>query len=278
MKITALGYLGFESPNAAAWTSFGPEIYGLGLAEPDADGTIRLRMDDRHHRIAVHPGMVDRLAYIGWELSNRMAFAEAMEELRVAGLNPDLGNARESQQRGVQAFARILDPAGYAHEVFYGPKFTPGSFRPGKAMQGFVSGTGGIGHVVVVVPEVTKELDEFATKVLGFMPFAGAPNDMVEHGGPSVAFYRCNRRTHCLGYIGIPGMRGVQHFCIEANALDDVGVAYDLVQERQLPITLSLGRHQMDTLVSFYMRSPSGFDIEFGAGGEQLGPDFVQQD
>ncbi len=32
----------------------------------------------------------------------------------------------------------------------------------------------------------------------------------------------------------------------------------------------------MDTLVSFYMRSPSGFDIEFGAGGALLGDDFVQ--
>jgi hypothetical protein len=25
-----------------------------------------------------------------------------------------------------------------------------------------------------------------------------------------------------------------------------------------------------------YMRTPSGFDIEFGAGGELLGDDFVQ--
>jgi hypothetical protein len=71
-------------------------------------------------------------------------------------------------------------------------------------------------------------------------------------------------------------MRGVQHICIEANRLDDVGRAYDLVQKRNLPITLSLGWHTMDTLVSFYMRSPSGFDIEFGAGGQLLDDDFVQ--
>jgi hypothetical protein len=32
----------------------------------------------------------------------------------------------------------------------------------------------------------------------------------------------------------------------------------------------------MDTLVSFYMRTPSGFDIEFGAGGELLDDDVVQ--
>jgi extradiol dioxygenase len=33
----------------------------------------------------------------------------------------------------------------------------------------------------------------------------------------------------------------------------------------------------MDRLVSFYMRGPSGFDLEFGAGGELLGPHFVLQ-
>jgi hypothetical protein len=32
----------------------------------------------------------------------------------------------------------------------------------------------------------------------------------------------------------------------------------------------------MDTLVSFYMRTPSGFDIEFGAGSQLLDDDFVQ--
>ena len=81
---------------------------------------------------------------------------------------------------------------------------------------------------------------------------------MGYHGGPKPQFYRCHARTHCIAYIGIPGMRGVQDICIGANRLDDVGRAYDLAQERNLPITLSFGQHTMDTLVSFYLRSPGG--------------------
>ena len=277
MKITALGYLGFESKNAKAWETFGPEIFGLALGEPGADGTVNLRMDDRHHRIAIRPGPTDRLAYIGWEVQTSDEFVVAVEELRAAGLNPEWGSAEERKRRGVLAFASVRDPAGYVHEVFFGPRFTPGSFRPGKAMQGFVAGTEGIGHVVVVVPVLTKQLNEFVTKVLGLKPFAGAP-DMVEHGGPNARFYRCNHRTHCFAYIGIPGMYGVQHLGMEANSIDDVGIAYDAAQQRHMPVTLSPGRHQMDTVVSFYMRTPSGFDIEFGAGGVQHGDDFVQQD
>jgi hypothetical protein len=37
MNIKALGYVGFESPHATAWETFGPEIFGLGLAEPGKD-------------------------------------------------------------------------------------------------------------------------------------------------------------------------------------------------------------------------------------------------
>jgi extradiol dioxygenase len=41
---------------------------------------------------------------------------------------------------------------------------------------------------------------------------------------------------------------------------------------------MTLGRHMMDTLVSFYMRSPTGFDIEFGAGGVVLDDEtFIQE-
>jgi hypothetical protein len=72
-------------------------------------------------------------------------------------------------------------------------------------------------------------------------------------------------------------MRGVQHIAVESDSLDDVGKAYDLVQARELEITMTLGRHMVDDLVSFYMRSPSGFDIEFGAGGTVIDRDnFVQ--
>jgi hypothetical protein len=88
-------------------------------------------------------------------------------------------------------------------------------------------------------------------------PGRGGENDT----NPLEVQLACNRRTRCFAYIGISSMRSVQHICIEANRLDDVGRAYDLVQERNLPITLSLGRHTMDTLPSFCLRSPSGFDI-----------------
>jgi extradiol dioxygenase len=81
VKIVALGYIGFQSPKAKEWETFGPEIFGFGLAEPGEDGTVYLRMDDHHHRIAISPGYEDALSYIGWQLPDKKAYIDAIAEL-----------------------------------------------------------------------------------------------------------------------------------------------------------------------------------------------------
>ena len=43
--IESLSYIGFTSPNAAEWTSFGPEVLGLEVVPPGPDGAVRLRLD-----------------------------------------------------------------------------------------------------------------------------------------------------------------------------------------------------------------------------------------
>ena len=52
------------------------------------------------------------------------------------------------------------------------------------------------------------------------------------------------------------------------SSIDDVGTAYDLVAAREdIPVTMTMGRHTNDLMTSFYLRTPSGFDIEYGTGG-----------
>jgi hypothetical protein len=43
-----------------------------------------------------------------------------------------------------------------------------------------------------------------------------------------------------------------------------------LVQDRNIEIASTLGRHTNDHMLSFYMRSPSGFEIEYGWGGREI--------
>ena len=54
---------------------------------------------------------------------------------------------------------------------------------------------------------------------------------------------------------------------VEAATLDDVGYALERHHDSGTPISSGLGRHTNDRMLSFYSRSPSGFDVEFGFGG-----------
>jgi hypothetical protein len=76
MRAHSLGYVGIAARDPAAWQSFGPEILGMPLADPLPDGTVRLRMDDRHHRIAINRGDCDRLMYLGWEMVDEAALED----------------------------------------------------------------------------------------------------------------------------------------------------------------------------------------------------------
>ncbi len=52
-----------------------------------------------------------------------------------------------------------------------------------------------------------------------------------------------------------------------STSLDDVGRAMDRCARNKAPLVSTLGRHANDEMVSFYVRTPSGFDIEYGTGG-----------
>jgi 3,4-dihydroxy-9,10-secoandrosta-1,3,5(10)-triene-9,17-dione 4,5-dioxygenase len=54
---------------------------------------------------------------------------------------------------------------------------------------------------------------------------------------------------------------------LEVERLDDVGRALERVRKHKVPLSATLGRHMNDEMVSFYVKSPGGFDVEFGCEG-----------
>jgi 3,4-dihydroxy-9,10-secoandrosta-1,3,5(10)-triene-9,17-dione 4,5-dioxygenase len=42
------------------------------------------------------------------------------------------------------------------------------------------------------------------------------------------------------------------------------------VRKHKAPLSATLGRHMNDQMVSFYVKSPGGFDVEFGTEGLQV--------
>ena len=54
---------------------------------------------------------------------------------------------------------------------------------------------------------------------------------------------------------------------LEVEQFTDVGRALDIVNDKKLTLAMSLGRHTNDMMTSFYVRTPSGFEIGYGTGG-----------
>ena len=86
--------------------------------------------------------------------------------------------------------------------------------------------------------------------------------------GPiALEFFHCNERHHTLALVPVPLPKRLNHMMFETLSLDDVGFALDRCVAAGAPLTMGLGKHTNDQMVSFYVKSPAGFDIEFGWGG-----------
>lgn len=263
--IDSLAYIGFTSPNAVAWQSFGPEILGLEVADTRADGTVLLRNDDAAWRIAIHSGDSDDLAYLGWSVAGADGLADA--ERRLAGVGIAIHADEElAEERGAAELAWFTDPFGFRHELSYGQQPSGTPFSPGRPGVGFVTGEQGLGHAVLIVPD-WDAATSFFVDVMGF----GVSDDIEM--GIKVRFLHCNSRHHSLAFSAVPGMAGVHHLMLEVTDSTQVEAAYDLVQQRGLPVAMTLGQHTNDQMFSFYVRTPSGFEIEYGSGGRVIDPE-----
>ena len=270
--IRSLGYLRIESADVAAWREFGVRILGMVEGRGPEEGALYLRMDDFSARLVIVPGSRDRLLSSGWEVADAAELVAVGRALADAGVAVKAGSPDELAARRVGDLLRFDDPAGNAVEVFCGAAL---EHRPAVSPYGntFVTGEMGMGHVVLPVAGAADAAFAFYTDVLGFrlrdsmrMPaefVGGAPGD------PPVwfRFLGCCPRHHSLALAPMPAPAGIVHLMIEVAALDDVGRALERCTRRGAPVSASLGRHANDLMVSFYVRTPGGFDIEYGTDG-----------
>lgn len=261
MNIIGIGYLGFESAKLDAWREYGSEVMGFQITRsPESDpDSLYFKMDDRRHRLAFHPGTIERLVYIGWEVRNRLDFLAAVERLGKHQVEYIVGDAKLCETRGVKELVRFRDPVGYQHELFYAQKWLPRSFLPGRPHGGFICDERGVGHLVLMTPEFTEELEHFMIEIMGMQWYGwGAGKGKTE-------FFRSklnNQTSHDIAYGLAPGRMGIQHIGLFVNSVRDVGETYDLVKEKDLDMLMTLGQHCQDPHLSFYHFTPSGFAIE----------------
>lgn len=260
--IRSMAYLGLATPAVNDWRAFGSEVLGLQLIGDGPNGAARFRMDDADCRLWIHPGDQNDIAYIGWAVISESEALQLGSRVEVAGPRLNKATTQEAAARCVAGFYWFNDLMGFRHELAWGQHVTPNSFRPGRPMSGFKTGDQGMGHIVLLVPDL-QVADQFYRDVMGFHL-----SDCIQDGKRSLHFYHCNGRHHSLA-IGSPGpgIRGAHHLMIEVNSLDDVGIAVELCTELGVPVSKSIGCHTNDRMVSTYLFSPSVLRIEYGFGG-----------
>jgi 2,3-dihydroxybiphenyl 1,2-dioxygenase len=267
--ISRLGYLGFEVGDVAAWERFAVDALGLVVAERRPDGSVAFRVDDQAQRIVVHPGPRDDLAYAGFEVDDEATLHRLSEELNGAGFPvTDLGD-HVARARRAKRVHGLEDPNGLPIELFHGPERAADAFRSARVPSGFVTGDEGLGHVVFGTMD-REATERFYCDRLGMRLSDRIEAEIAPGFSLLITFLHANPRHHTVAFAAAPMSKRVHHFMLEVGALDDVGRAYDRCLTAGVEIANTLGVHPNDRMFSFYARTPSGFDVEFGWGGRKI--------
>ncbi len=295
MNIIGLGYIGVAAADPKACLSFATDILGLmparavpgeswgmpavpgsGPASAGAgigpDGSTYLKLDDWQWRIAVHPAAGKMgLLYMGMEVGGPIELEAALAELAAAGHRADMGDEAKARARAVTGIGYTQDPIGNVIELFYGPTIDRKFVSP-RGMS-FETGDMGLGHINLLADPL-EQCRDFYTRVLGFQL-----TDYIRFGEDmSANFFHCNARHHSIGLTRVGPINATHHLMLQVAGVDQVGQCLERAEAAGTLITSTLGRHANDRMLSFYMRSPLGFDVEIGCEAIRVGPDWTPRE
>ena len=228
-------------------------------------------MDERPARIIVVPGDTDQVVHVGWEVRDGLALQRVRDTLERAGVAVKPLSVEEADERRVEDVFAFTDPTGTPSEVFFGPALDHSPVvTPFGAT--FVTGSQGLGHVVLPTMDPAGAF-AFYSETLGFLPRGAMRLPAPPEFGPlRIRFFGVNERHHSMALCPAPhgGAPGLVHIMVEVDSLDAVGRALDRVVKQGFSLSSTLGRHTNDKMVSFYVRAPGGWDIEFGTDGMKV--------
>ena len=259
----SLGHVVVQSRRLPAWQRFAHE--GLGLQVDRVEGGLALRIDAHARRIVVEEGPAEDVVAIGWQLHDEHALPLLQRRLSTAGIDVAEAAPAEAAARGVQRLWVFQGPKKLRFEFFTRPVLA-GTPRLGAS--GFITGALGLGHFAMTTREPEAVLRFFQ------QVFDARLSDTIEDKLNGVtlelSFLRLNERHHTVALAATRGQRmnplrtGIHHLNLQAASLDDVTLAYQRMRRLGFAISNAIGQHPNDRELSFYVASPSGFDVELG--------------
>jgi len=260
-----MGYIVIESNHLEDWLRFGERALGLHVATRQPDH-VAFRLDRHQRRIIVTKGLAEDVAAVGWQVTNQQALDEIFSRLKLKGVEIKPGSQQQAECRGVNQFWRITGPKGLTIELFLEPFTTRSPLT--MMCKGFNTGKHGMGHVAITSREPKKMQafwqDIFDARLSDYIvqPMSGMTLD--------ITFLRLNPRHHSIAIAAIRGMAidpirtQIQHFNIEVKDREDLTAAYQRCKQLGYKMAHGIGQHPNDRELSFYVITPSGFEMEMG--------------
>ena len=264
MEVQALGYVGIGASDLTDWTDFATNWLGMQMVER-GNACRAFRMDDRKQRLVVDRSLADGERYFGFEVADAAALdalAARLEARRRGGAARAGGAGRSTLRARTDQLCRsrrqsaggVLGRSGGGRAVPSGPHDLRAS-APGRS---------GMGHAVFHVKNI-DDLLGFYHDVLGF----GVSDYILT---PFRAYFmHVNPRHHTVALIET-GKQDLHHLMVELYSLDDVGQGYDIALGEPERIATTLGPAPERCVTSYYLKSPSGFMLEYGWGGKEVTP------
>ncbi|MDX3638471.1 VOC family protein [Streptomyces sp. MB09-02B] len=272
---TSLGYVVVRGP-LDEWTRFATETIGAQPA-PSAAGELRLRLDEYAYRILVEdgePAGPRSLVALGLTVADAAALAGLETHLASRGIT-----VREDEElrvrRGVAGLRVFSDLGGQTIEAVHGLPLADTPFTSPLGVR-FVTGDLGVGHALLTRPGGARELAEFYQRELGFR--LTDTISMAQFGSDENAYFlHCNPRHHSIGVgEGVGPVPGLDHLMLEVSDFSTVGRIMSKINDDPDHIIITLGEHTNDRMTSFYVTTPSGFQIEYGCNGLVIDDDTWQ--
>ncbi|MBZ3900308.1 MULTISPECIES: VOC family protein [Streptomyces] len=260
-----LGYLVIETDRFTDWRRFGAEAIGMHHDALDRNH-MRFRLDDHTCRFLFRRGPAEDVVVTGWHLDDHSTFERIEARVRAHGVPVVRGTDDEAALRGVERLLRFPGPKGITQEIYTTPVRTAAPLS--MLNSAFVTGASGMGHVAITSTRPERLRGYFATV------FDARLTDYIDETISGVKlrirFLRVNERHHSIAVAAVRGLpidpvrTRVQHLNTEVANLDDLARGYERVHALGFDMALSVGQHTNDKELSYYARTPSGFEWEVG--------------
>ena len=259
-----MGYALVESQKLEDWLRFTRDALGIDVQK--VDNSLICRLDGHARRLIISDGPLEDVAALGYQLDDQASLDIVLQRLRQHSVAVEAGDAHGAALRGVKAYWRCIGPKGLPIEFYVTPTLSDAPLQ--MLASGFLTGSAGMGHVAITSrkPEATlafwqeildaRHSDDIEQKMSGLML--------------DIRFLRLNERHHSVAVACTRGKRmdpirtRIQHMNIQCATLEDMTAAFQRCRRLGYRIMMGVGQHTNDRELSFYVQSPSGFEIEYG--------------